>query len=216
MDIKVEATPLDVEQVKELYEEMSKLVYSDLDKQYKEKKINGSTYADTWAKLMSQVVSGSMQTIAAIQNKETDADRCVKKAQCDLSTAQKEKVEYETTEALPAQKSLTVRQTEGFDDNLRQKLFESQMNAWAMMFSSGLLETMPCFIASDEASNLYGAILEKKMYTFVADSDEDCCTKSGRLYNETTDECLEYTETNCSLIGGVWTDDTCSITSGAS
>lgn len=51
-----------------------------------------------------------------------------------------------------------IRQTEGFDDNLRQKLFDSQMNSWAMMFSSGLLEDKPSIISNDEVSGLYNSI----------------------------------------------------------
>lgn len=204
MPLNIDTVTIDIDQVKELYTELAKLVYSDMDKQYKEGKINGATYATTWATLMQSVVSGSMQTIAQLQLKETDMDRCVKQAQCDLThaqteeiakkssreqcvvtadcnlkNAQKARVDYETRTILPAQKALTVRQMEGFDDNLRQKLFEAQMNAWAMMFSSGLLETMPCFIASDEASQLYAGILNKTMPSYSKPSDAECCQKAG-------------------------------------
>ena len=53
---------------------------------------------------------------------------------------------------------LLNRQKEGFDDNKNQKLFESQMNAWALMFSSGLLETKPAIINNDAASSLYNTL----------------------------------------------------------
>ena len=53
---------------------------------------------------------------------------------------------------------LTERQIQGFDDNLKQKLFDAQMNAWAMMFSSGLLETVPSIINGDAVSSLYGCM----------------------------------------------------------
>ena len=49
---------------------------------------------------------------------------------------------------------LLNRQKEGFDDNKYQKLFESQMNSWALMFSSGLLTTQPSIISNDSASSL--------------------------------------------------------------
>ncbi len=183
---------LDLDQVKELYTAMSELVYEDMDIQYKQKKINGSTYADTWAKLMDAVVAGSMNTIAQLQMKETEADICVKQSQCDLNSkqqekidsdidetarksareeclataecelkdTQKEKVEYEISNVLPAQVMFTSRQTEGFDDNKNQKLLEIQMNAWAMMYSSGLMTDeansgIPSIISGDEASTLY-------------------------------------------------------------
>ena len=53
------------------------------------------------------------------------------------------------------------RQREGFDDNKYQKLFEAQMNAWALMFSSGLLETKPSIISNDSASALYNTLKPK-------------------------------------------------------
>ena len=80
---------IDINQVNKIYESMSSLVYADMDKQYKENKISGTTYAETYAKLMDSVVSGALQAVVAIQNKETDADRCVKQAQCELSEKQK-------------------------------------------------------------------------------------------------------------------------------
>ncbi len=176
---------LDTEQVSGLYQVMSELVYADMEKQFKEKRISGSTYADTWAKLMDSVVAGSMSTIAQLQMKETEMDKCVKQSQCDLTDAQagevslksareeclstaecslkavqQSKVNYEIENVLPAQVDFTVRQTEGFDDNKNQKLLEIQMNAWAMMYSSGLMTDMenggvPRIINDDEVSDLY-------------------------------------------------------------
>jgi len=148
-DIEITCTPvcLDVSQVEELYDRLSAKIYADMDKQYKEGKINGATYADTWAKLMATVVSGSMSTIAQIQMKETAMDRCVKQEQCNQSKKQQE--------LLDEQIAMTKRQTEGFDDNKEQKMLEAQLNAWAMMFSSGLLEDMPDIINSDEVTKLY-------------------------------------------------------------
>ena len=56
---------------------------------------------------------------------------------------------------------LLNRQKEGFDDNKNQKLFEAQMNAWALMFSSGLLTTKPQIISNDSASALYNTLKPK-------------------------------------------------------
>ena len=53
---------------------------------------------------------------------------------------------------------LLNRQKDGFDDNKHQKLFEAQMNAWALMFSSGLLSDKPQIISNDSASALYNAL----------------------------------------------------------
>ena len=57
--------------------------------------------------------------------------------------------------------ALLNRQKEGFDDNKHQKLFEAQMNAWALMFSSGLLTTQPSIISNDSASSLYNTLKPK-------------------------------------------------------
>jgi hypothetical protein len=191
---------IDTDQVKELYTTMSDLVYADMDKQYKERKINGSTYASTWTELMKAVVAGSMNTIAQLQMKETEADKCVKESQCDmnsaqikelelessrkdclskadcllkeeqtkvataevsLKTSQQEKVDYEVSSTLPSQVSFTERQTSGFDDNKKQKMLEIQMNAWAMMYSSGIMNDAPGIINGDSVSDLYCKMSEE-------------------------------------------------------
>jgi len=61
-------------------------------------------------------------------------------------------------EVLEAQRLLYDRQREGFDDNKYQKLFETQMNSWGLMFSSGLLTQKPAIISSDKASELYNEL----------------------------------------------------------
>jgi len=61
-------------------------------------------------------------------------------------------------EVLEAQRLLYDRQREGFDDNKYQKLFETQMNSWGLMFSSGLLTQKPSIISSDKASALYNEL----------------------------------------------------------
>lgn len=73
----------------------------------------------------------------------------VNKLQDDLLTAAKQRLNIEK------QTELYQRQKEGFDDNKYQKLFESQLNAWGLMFSSGMLTEKPSIITSDEVSQLY-------------------------------------------------------------
>ena len=53
------------------------------------------------------------------------------------------------------QRDLYQRQIEGFDDNKYQKLFESQLSSWGLMFSSGMLTEKPSIITGDEVSKLY-------------------------------------------------------------
>ena len=73
----------------------------------------------------------------------------VNKLQDDLLTAAKQRLNIEK------QTELYQRQKEGFDDNKYQKLFESQINAWGLMFSSGMLTEKPSIITSDKVSQLY-------------------------------------------------------------
>ena len=58
-----------------------------------------------------------------------------------------------------AQTSLYTRQEQGFDDNKNQKLFEAQMNAWSLMFSSGMLKEKPEIITSKAVDDLYNKII---------------------------------------------------------
>ena len=76
----------------------------------------------------------------------------ISKINDDMVTSIKQRANIEK------QTELYQRQKEGFDDNKYQKLFEAQMNAWALMFSSGLLTTQPSIISNDSASSLYNTL----------------------------------------------------------
>ena len=71
------------------------------------------------------------------------------KIEDDKLTAAKQRLNVEK------QTELYQRQKEGFDDNKYQKLFESQLNAWGLMFSSGMLTEKPSIITGDKVSQLY-------------------------------------------------------------
>lgn len=73
----------------------------------------------------------------------------INKLQDDLLTAAKQRLSIEK------QTELYQRQKEGFDDNKYQKLFESQINAWGLMFSSGMLTEKPAIVRNDMVSQLY-------------------------------------------------------------
>ena len=166
---------VDIDQFDALFDTLNTKVRGQLQADYDCKKINGATFAATWAAMMSPAVGQILSSIVSLQNKETAADRCVKQAQCDkiqyeidnllpidkdIKTKTKEKISYEVSTVLPAQVSLTNRQRTGFDDNVNQKLFEAQINSWAMMFSSGLLEETPSIISNDSVSALYGRLVK--------------------------------------------------------
>lgn len=89
----------------------------------------------------------TMQNDDNIKSAQSTKDLGVKQAQIDkliddLLTAAK-------------QRELYSRQILGFDDNKYQKLFESQLSSWGLMFSSGMLTEKPSIITGDKVSQLY-------------------------------------------------------------
>ena len=100
-------------------------------------RITGAEYAEVYLGTMQTAISEAMKFL--LNKDQSTKDLEVKQANIDLLN----------------------RQREGFDDNKYQKLFEAQMNAWALMFSSGLLETKPSIISNDSASTLYNTLKPK-------------------------------------------------------
>ena len=100
-------------------------------------RITGAEYAEVYLGTMQTAISEAMKFL--LNKDQSTKDLEVKQANIDLLN----------------------RQREGFDDNKYQKLFEAQMNAWALMFSSGLLETKPSIISNDSASSLYNTLKPK-------------------------------------------------------
>ena len=100
-------------------------------------RITGAEYAEVYLGTMQSAISEAMKFL--LNRDQLTKDLEVKQANIDLLN----------------------RQKEGFDDNKYQKLFEAQMNAWALMFSSGLLTTEPQIISNDSASALYNVLKPK-------------------------------------------------------
>ncbi len=210
---------LDIDQILDVYDKFNTRIRRDLQTDYDCKKINGATYADTWAKLISSVTGNIFSSIVALQNKETEADKLLKYAQlddiragivlkygqldditastvgryaqvddtrasieskyvqmneikakscredclaeteCNLKNTQRDKVQYEIDNVLPASVQFTKRQTCGFDDNKYQKMLEAQLNAWAMAYSSGRLTNIPNVISGSQVDSLYTAMI---------------------------------------------------------
>ena len=119
--------------------------------QYESGRIKGPEYA--------QVYLGSMQTAVVEAMKFMLTKEQIAK-DLDLKQAQIDKLNDDKLTSAK-QRDLYQRQIEGFDDNKYQKLFEAQMNAWALMFSSGLLTNKPTIISNDSASALYNTLKPK-------------------------------------------------------
>ena len=120
-----------------VFDVMVRMVNENLKIQYDEGRIKATDYAQAYIGGLQTCLTESMKYIMQKDNLIKDED--LKQANIDLLN----------------------RQKEGFDDNKYQKLFEAQMNAWALMFSSGLLTTKPQIISNDSASALYNALKPK-------------------------------------------------------
>jgi hypothetical protein len=113
--------------------------------QYESGRIKGPEYA--------QVYLGSMQTAVVAAMKFMLTKEQIAK-DLDLKQAQIDKLNDDKLTSAK-QRDLYQRQIEGFDDNKYQKLFESQLSSWGLMFSSGMLTEKPSIITGDKVSQLY-------------------------------------------------------------
>ena len=113
--------------------------------QYESGRIKGPEYA--------QVYLGSMQTAVVEAMKFMLTKEQIAK-DLDLKQAQIDKLNDDKLTSAK-QRDLYQRQIEGFDDNKYQKLFESQLSSWGLMFSSGMLSEKPSIITGDKVSQLY-------------------------------------------------------------
>ena len=120
-----------------VFDVLVRMVNENLKIQYDEGRIKATDYAQAYIGGLQTCLTESMKYIMQKDNLIKDED--LKQANIDLLN----------------------RQKEGFDDNKHQKLFEAQMNAWALMFSSGLLTTKPEIISNDSASSLYNTLKPK-------------------------------------------------------
>lgn len=96
----------------------------------------------------------TMQNDDNIKSAQSTKDLDVKTKDLDVKIAQKNKLVDDILTA-SKQRDLYTRQITGFDDNKYQKLFESQLSSWGLMFSSGMLTEKPSIITGDKVSQLY-------------------------------------------------------------
>lgn len=136
---------IDQTQLGEIYDLLNTKVRADLQDDYDCKKINGATFADTWAKIMAPTIGATLGAMVSISTKETAADRLLKAAQTNkvdaeaadipIKSAREDGMATATNDLKTEQGLLYARQAKGFDDNAFQKLFDSQLNSWSMVFA---------------------------------------------------------------------------------
>ena len=131
-----------------VFDKLMNAINGNILVQYESGRIKGPEYA--------QVYLGSMQTAVVEAMKFMLTKEQIAK-DLDLKQAQIDKLNDDKLTSAK-QRDLYQRQIEGFDDNKYQKLFESQLSSWALMFSSGLLTEKPTIISNDSASTLYNTL----------------------------------------------------------
>ena len=96
----------------------------------------------------------TMQNDDNIKSAQSAKDLEVKTKDLGVKQAQIDKLIDDLLTAAK-QRELYSRQILGFDDNKYQKLFESQLSSWGLMFSSGMMTEKPAVIRDDKVSTLY-------------------------------------------------------------
>ena len=149
-----------------IFDVIIKAANENIKIQHKTSRITGAEYAEVYLGTMQSAISEAMKFV--LQNDTLAKEIELKEAQIAKINADKELInaqllaysEQQAKDLAVKQANIDLlnRQREGFDDNKYQKLFEAQMNAWALMFSSGLLTDKPTIISNDSASTLYNTL----------------------------------------------------------
>ncbi len=110
---------INIEEIEKIYDALSAKIYIDMDKQYREGKISGPKYADTWKDIMAAVINNAISGVVALQGKETTADRAVKYESIDSSQSKTERDDELADENIDSSQAKTER-----DDELADKEIE--------------------------------------------------------------------------------------------
>ena len=177
----------DIEQIRYTYKQLTDDIKSDLDKEYKSGRLKGTDYANVYVNLMNTAMQLAFESpIKEQQVMEIKSRRALNDAQSVVQIETATKVARETSlvqsqieknnverdfeikkmkDLLPEQIkkekadiSLILRQIKNLDDQLLISLLSTQLNAWSVMFNSGLLEAEPGIIKNDEVTSLYNTI----------------------------------------------------------
>lgn len=153
-----------------IFDVLMKSVNDNINIQYETNRITGADYAKVYLAAIETCIKESINFL--LQKAAVDKDLEVKTQQIlsmrnddsiksvqsakdlEVKTAQKNKLVDDILTAAK-QRELYTRQITGFDDNKYQKLFESQLSSWGLMFSSGMLTEKPSIITGDKVSQLY-------------------------------------------------------------
>lgn len=171
------------------FEILMNSINKQIKSQYDSGRIRGEDYAQVYMAMMQAALAQSMQFTLSKDKAETDvelleaqkaklaaetalvgtqnleiqangeADREIKAEQA-LNEADKRLSTAKAREVQESQRRLYERQILGFDDNKNIKAFESQLNSWALLHSSGMIEsiTLPSVIAEANLTATYNEL----------------------------------------------------------
>ena len=131
-----------------VFDTIMKAVNGNIKVEFDNGRITTNDYATVYLGALQTAIQQTMQFILTQPAMEKDLQ--IKDKDLEMMDEDIKMKEEQT--------KLYQRQREGFDDNKYQKLLETQMNSWALMFSSGLLTEKPSIITSDQASVLYNQL----------------------------------------------------------
>ena len=148
-----------------VFDVLVRMVNENLKIQYDEGRIKATDYAEAYIAGLQTCITESMKFI--MQKDTANEEARLKAAQVNVANEDK-RLKAAQADAYPLQASkdallkqvqvdLYERQIEGFDDNKRQKLFDSSVNGWALAYSSGILNktTIPSFINDQSMTQLF-------------------------------------------------------------
>ena len=138
-----------------VFDTIMKAVNGNIKVEFDNGRIAGPDYATVYLGSMQTAIGAAIDFIL----REKAVEEQIAASQADTAIKQNQSTADITLKAQQA--ALYERQRQGFDDNKYQKLLETQMNSWALMFSSGLLTEKPSIITSDQASILYDTLKPK-------------------------------------------------------
>lgn len=164
-----------------VFDVLMKAVNENIEGQYNKTRITGTDYATVYLGAMQSVIAQSMQYLLTEKKAEAEIDllqtqdseiklngikdRAVKEEQA-LNEADKRLSTAKAREVQEAQRRLYERQILGFDDNKEIKAFESQLNSWALLHSSGMIDavTIPTVLSDANLESTYNSL--------ISDTDE--------------------------------------------
>lgn len=166
-----------------------KSIDENLRVQYDNGRIVGESYATAYIQLVSLALDKALQLASA------NAELKLKISEMEIKERQVED-ELSLTplkqENLRAQTKVYDRQVEGFSDNLKLKLMEAQLNAFAMIYSSGILdfdqnnEAFPSALKSQKLTQAYEDVRAAAILDWKATDKHSVEERIKRGKNPTT------------------------------